>query len=57
MSLHHTLLIIPLQEWREISEPAKDLIAHMLECNPDRRYSAQQVLEHVWIIRVGDHMI
>lgn len=35
----------PDNEWKNISHEAKDLIQHML-CDPDKRYTAAQVLEH-----------
>ncbi|UYV72615.1 DCLK1 [Cordylochernes scorpioides] len=35
--------------WDNISHSAKDLISHMLELNPDRRFSADDVLDHPWI--------
>lgn len=36
--------------WDEISEPAMELIAQMLEVDPARRLTAEQVLGHQWII-------
>ncbi|XP_043936049.1 calcium/calmodulin-dependent protein kinase type 1D-like [Protopterus annectens] len=35
--------------WDDISESAKDFIRHMLEKDPERRYSCTQALEHPWI--------
>ena len=37
------------EEWKSISENAKDLILKMLEYNPEKRLSAQECLEHDWI--------
>ncbi|KAL4441167.1 hypothetical protein ABPG74_002117 [Tetrahymena malaccensis] len=36
------------KEWDSISDEAKDLINKMLEKNPDKRPSAQELLNHVW---------
>lgn len=35
--------------WDNISEPAKDFIAHLICVNTNRRYSCKQALEHPWI--------
>eukprot|EP00746_Dinoflagellata_sp_MGD_P132960 gnl/MRDRNA2_/MRDRNA2_66641_c0_seq2.p1 gnl/MRDRNA2_/MRDRNA2_66641_c0~~gnl/MRDRNA2_/MRDRNA2_66641_c0_seq2.p1 ORF type:complete len:525 (-),score=97.86 gnl/MRDRNA2_/MRDRNA2_66641_c0_seq2:94-1668(-) len=36
-------------EWSTISSDAKDLISSMLILDPDQRFTAEQVLHHVWI--------
>ncbi|KAI3755319.1 hypothetical protein L1987_55116 [Smallanthus sonchifolius] len=36
--------------WDSISQPARDLIAHMLTRNVSERYTAEEVLRHPWII-------
>ncbi|KAL4489837.1 hypothetical protein ABPG72_022477 [Tetrahymena utriculariae] len=36
------------KEWDSISDEAKDLINKMLEKNPEKRPSAQELLNHVW---------
>lgn len=36
------------EEWEEISKEAKDLIKKMI-CKPERRLTAQEVLEHKWV--------
>lgn len=36
------------EEWDDVSEDAKDLIK-MLVCKPERRLSAQEALQHIWI--------
>ncbi|EAR94959.1 kinase domain protein (macronuclear) [Tetrahymena thermophila SB210] len=36
------------KEWDTISDEAKDLINKMLEKNPEKRPSAQELLNHVW---------
>ncbi|PWA92641.1 Protein kinase, ATP binding site-containing protein [Artemisia annua] len=36
--------------WDSISQPARDLIAHMLTRNVSERYSAEEVLRHPWIL-------
>ena len=38
----------PEEEWKSISDDAKDLIKHMI-CDPDKRYNAEMVLNHPWI--------
>ena len=40
----------PDQDWANISDNAKDLIRHLLQRDPRKRYSAQQVLDHDWIV-------
>ncbi|BFZ14462.1 hypothetical protein BsWGS_17501 [Bradybaena similaris] len=39
----------PSPYWDDISAPAKNVIAAMLEVDPDLRLTATQVLEHRWI--------
>lgn len=36
--------------WESISQPARDLIAHMLTRNVSERYSADEVLRKLWIL-------
>jgi len=38
----------PSPQWDKISNDVKDLIKHML-CDPDKRYTAEQVLKHTWV--------
>lgn len=40
----------PEKYWKDISKEAKDLISKLLEKNPAKRYTAQQVLQHPWIV-------
>ncbi|XP_049846435.1 serine/threonine-protein kinase GL21140 isoform X1 [Schistocerca gregaria] len=35
--------------WDDVSELAKDLISHMLQIQPEVRFSAEDVLDHHWI--------
>ncbi|XP_073269864.1 calcium-dependent protein kinase 8-like [Primulina huaijiensis] len=35
--------------WPKVSDNAKDLVKKMLDPDPSRRYTAQQVLEHPWL--------
>ncbi|OXB54601.1 hypothetical protein ASZ78_004041, partial [Callipepla squamata] len=35
--------------WDDISESAKDFIKHLLEKNPDTRFSCEEALRHPWI--------
>ena len=37
------------EEWNAISQNAKDLILKMLEYNQEKRFSAQECLDHPWI--------
>jgi len=37
------------QDWRNVSEDAKNLISSMLKKNPEERFSADQALRHTWI--------
>lgn len=46
----------PDNEWKNISHEAKDLIQHML-CDPDKRYTAAQVLEHPWIAQCAPNAV
>ena len=44
------------KEWDNISDNAKDLILKMLEYDPQKRLSAQECLEHPWIVSLlGDN--
>ena len=38
----------PEDEWKSISDDAKDLIKHMI-CDADKRYNADNVLNHQWV--------
>ena len=40
----------PEEEWKSVSDEAKDLIKHML-CDADKRYNAENVLNHPWIVK------
>ncbi|XP_056625158.1 ribosomal protein S6 kinase alpha-6 isoform X3 [Triplophysa dalaica] len=35
--------------WDSVSDSSKDLLSHMLHVDPHQRYSAEQVLKHMWI--------
>lgn len=37
----------------DISPEAKDLIRHLIEKNPDKRFSAEQALQHPWVTGQG----
>jgi calcium-dependent protein kinase len=41
--------VFPEEEWDNISDDAKDLIAKMLEFNPANRFSASDCLYHKWL--------
>ena len=38
----------PEEEWKIISDDAKDLIKHMI-CDADKRFNAESVLNHQWV--------
>lgn len=38
----------PSPYWDSVSDLAKDLISHMLQSNPELRFSAEDVLDHPW---------
>jgi len=35
--------------WEDVSQSAKELISHLLEKDPTKRYTAEQFLSHPWI--------
>ena len=39
--------------WKTISDSAKDLISHLIEKNPSRRFSSKQALEHPWVKKLA----
>lgn len=39
--------------WDDISDSAKDLVAHMLQPVPELRLSAEDVLDHPWLAEAG----
>ena len=39
----------PEDDWSDISDQAKDLISHMMDPVPDRRFTAEQCYHHLWI--------
>lgn len=41
----------PSPYWDDVSDLARDLISHMLQSNPDLRFSAEDVLDHPWLER------
>jgi calcium-dependent protein kinase len=40
-----------LQDWKDISEDAKDLIRMLLKMKPSERWTAKRALGHVWILQ------
>lgn len=44
----------PEKEWKNISQEVKDLIKFMI-CDPDKRYTAEQVLNHPWVVNSFSH--
>jgi calcium-dependent protein kinase len=47
-AIYRKKLSFPEDEWKSISDDAKDLIKHML-CDADKRYNAENVLNHQWV--------
>jgi serine/threonine protein kinase len=43
--------------WAEVSDEAKDLVAKLLEDDPDKRITAAQALEHPWIKKYAAHTV
>jgi len=43
--------------WAEVSDAAQDLIRHMMEYDPVKRYSAEQVLNDPWFKMVLEDSI
>ncbi|XP_056139773.1 serine/threonine-protein kinase DCLK1-like isoform X1 [Lampris incognitus] len=42
-------LSFPLPYWDNVSDTAKELVSGMLQSAVDKRYTAQQVLDHPWV--------
>eukprot|EP00535_Pseudo-nitzschia_heimii_P011517 CAMPEP_0197195368 /NCGR_PEP_ID=MMETSP1423-20130617/30962_1 /TAXON_ID=476441 /ORGANISM="Pseudo-nitzschia heimii, Strain UNC1101" /LENGTH=1068 /DNA_ID=CAMNT_0042648989 /DNA_START=96 /DNA_END=3302 /DNA_ORIENTATION=+ len=40
------------EEWRKVSVEAKDLVAKMLKTDPKERITAEEAVEHPWIVRI-----
>ena len=40
----------PSPYWDSVSEPAKDLIKNLLVVDPTKRYDADKILAHPWIV-------
>ena len=43
------------EEWKLISNEAKDLIKNML-CIEDKRFNAEQVLNHIWLTKMSPNL-
>ena len=43
--------------WNNVSEQVKDLLKKMLEFEPTKRISAQEAIEHPWIIKIKQKQI
>ena len=41
-----------IKAFEKVSEEAKDLIPHMLDADPAKRYNAQQCLDHPWFEKI-----
>uniref|UniRef100_A0A7S0T349 Mitogen-activated protein kinase n=1 Tax=Erythrolobus madagascarensis TaxID=708628 RepID=A0A7S0T349_9RHOD len=46
-------LEFPDGQWKDISEPAKELLRHMLEPDPSKRTTAREALRHPWLLPSG----
>ena len=40
---------LPCDDWKDVSDEARDLISHLLVRDPHQRYSAAEVVKHPWI--------
>jgi len=40
----------PTSDWKKVSEDAKQLIRFLLRMNPRDRYTAEQALNHIWVV-------
>ena len=47
---------LPDEDSVHISEPAKDLLQHLLVRDPHERYTAAEVLEHQWGVSIDDRL-
>jgi serine/threonine protein kinase len=42
--------VLRFPRWaKNLSPSAKDLLSHLLDVNPNRRYTAEQALDHPWV--------
>jgi len=55
-SIQDSTYCFPDTEWNSISEDAKDLISHLLVKDPRQRYSAEEVLQHPWILKKSSEL-
>jgi len=44
----------PDSEWSKISPEAKNLVAQMLKTDPSERITAEEAVEHPWIVRLAE---
>lgn len=54
--LHHSIILGNYSLKDTISSEAIDLIRHILEPDPEKRYSIKQILKHPWFRDVETHM-
>ena len=43
----------PEDEWSRVSDDVKDLINHLLVKDPHQRYTAEEVLNHPWVMNTS----
>jgi calcium/calmodulin-dependent protein kinase I len=50
-------ITFPNKYWRQISEPAKDLVRQMLQADPSKRVTAKGALQHPWLVEMVEKQV
>lgn len=45
----------PEPYWNDIGQDVRDLIANMLQLDPDLRFSSEDVLDHFWTLNTASN--
>lgn len=45
----------PEPYWNDIGQEVRDLIANMLQLDPDLRFSSEDVLDHFWTLNTASN--